>query len=45
MIIGIILATLFAVLMFAGAVNTVFKGGEKEGICQYGYKDNDHNDQ
>lgn len=33
---------LFALLMLAGALNTIFHGGEKEGICQYGYKeDND----
>lgn len=42
MIIGYILITIFAVLMIAGAVNTVFKGGEKEGICQYDYTENDN---
>ena len=41
MIIAIIL---FASLMLAGAVNTVFKGGEKEGICKYGYKEEGEND-
>ena len=38
----IILISLFAVLMFAGAVCVVFKGGEKEGICQYGYLDEEN---
>lgn len=45
MIIGIIFIALFAVLMLAGAINTVFKGGEKEGICQYDYTENAQNEE
>lgn len=41
MIIGIILVYLFAVVLFVAAVGVVFKGGEKEDICKYGYKDED----
>lgn len=33
----IILLGLFTVAMFFGAVGVVFKSGEKEGICKYGY--------
>lgn len=28
-----------AVLLFAGAICTVFKAGEKEDICKYAYDD------
>ena len=31
--------TAFAIIMGAGALNTVFKGGEKENICKYGRDD------
>ena len=41
MIIAIIL---FVALMGAGAVNTVFRGGEKDGICKYGYNDDENNE-
>ena len=34
-----ILITLFTMVMGAGALCVVFKSGEKEGICQYGYKE------
>lgn len=33
----IILVGLLVVAMFFGAVGVVFKSGEKEGICKYGY--------
>ena len=33
----IILIGLFAVVMLMAAVGVVFKSGEKEGICKYGY--------
>lgn len=33
----IILVGLLVVVMFFGAVGVVFKSGEKEGICKYGY--------
>ena len=39
-----ILLVLFAVLMGAGAVTVVFHGGEKEGICKYGYKEEGENE-
>ena len=41
MIIGIILVYLFAVVLFVAAVGVVFKSGEKEGICKYGYSEED----
>lgn len=34
-----ILITLFAVVLFVAAVGVIFKSGEKEGICKYGYLD------
>lgn len=40
-----IIIILFAALMFAGAVNAVFKGGENEGICKYGYIEEDSNNE
>lgn len=33
----IILITLFAVVMLMAAIGVVFKSGEKDGICKYGY--------
>ncbi len=33
----LILIGLFALVMGAAAVGVVFKSGEKEGICKYGY--------
>ncbi len=30
---------LFTLLMLAGALNTIFRGGEKEGICKYDYEE------
>lgn len=33
----IILIGLFTVVMLMAAVGVVFKSGEKEGICKYGY--------
>jgi hypothetical protein len=41
MIIGVILVYLFAVVLFVAAVGVVFKSGEKESICKYGYSDED----
>ena len=38
MIIAIII---FSALMGAGAWCTIAHGGEKEGICKYGYKEED----
>jgi hypothetical protein len=40
----IILITLFAVVMMAAAVCVVFKSGEKEGVCKYGYQEEERND-
>ena len=40
----IILISLFALLMLAGTMCVVFKGGEKEGICKYGYMDEENED-
>lgn len=34
-----VIAGLFALLMGAGAVTVVFHGGEKDGICKYGYNE------
>ena len=45
MTIAYIIIGVFTVLMLAGAVNTVFKGGEKEGICQYDYTENEQNEE
>lgn len=39
----IILIALFAVVLFVAAVGVVFKSGEKEGICKYGYSEEDKN--
>ena len=39
----IILITLFAVVMLMAAVGVVFKSGEKEGICKYGYLEEERN--
>lgn len=36
-----IVIILLVILMGAGAVNTVFRGGETDGICKYGYKEED----
>lgn len=33
----IVLIGLFAVVMLMAAVGVVFRNGEKEGICKYGY--------
>lgn len=41
MIIGTIFIYLFAVVLFVAAVGVVFKSGEKEGICKYGYSKED----
>lgn len=43
MIIGTILIYLFAVVMGVAAVGVVFKSGEKEGICKYGYLEEKEN--
>ena len=40
----IILITLFAVVMLMAAVGVVFKSGEKEGICKYGYLEEEEKD-
>lgn len=40
----VVFITLFAIVMAAGALCVVFKSGEKEGICQYGYLDEDNED-
>lgn len=32
---------LFAALMLAGAVSIITKSGEKDGICKYGYKEDE----
>jgi hypothetical protein len=37
----IILIGLFALVMGMAAVGVVFKSGEKEGICKYGYSEED----
>ena len=37
-----VIIILFVVLMGAGAVSVVFKGGEKEGICKYGYNEEEN---
>ena len=37
----IILIGLFALVMGVAAVGVVFKSGEKEGICKYGYSEED----
>lgn len=37
----IVIFGLFVLVMGAGAVSVVFKGGEKEGICKYGYLEED----
>lgn len=37
-----IILLVFVALMGAGAVSVVFKGGEKEGICKYGYNEEEN---
>jgi hypothetical protein len=37
-----IIAGLFALIMGAGAVTVVFRKGETEGICKYGYLEEDN---
>lgn len=32
----------FAVIMFVGGAGVVFKSGEKEGICKYGYMEDEN---
>lgn len=43
MIIGTIFIYLFAVVIGVAAVGVVFKSGEKEGICKYGYLEEKEN--
>lgn len=40
-ILAYVLIALFAVLVLAGSVCCCFKLGEKEGICKYGYLDDE----
>lgn len=40
-----ILITLFAVVMLISTISAVFRSGEQEGICQYGYKDEENNEE
>lgn len=40
----IILIGLFALVMGMAAVGVVFKSGEKEGICKYGYLEKEEKD-
>jgi hypothetical protein len=37
----IIAIVIFTAIMGAGAWNAITRGGEKEGICKYGYKEED----
>ena len=34
-----LLIILLTLLMLAGTLNTIFRGGEDEGICDYNYKE------
>lgn len=40
----IIIIGLFALVMGMAAVGVVFKSGEKEGICKYGYLEEEEKD-
>ena len=41
MILATIIVFAFSGLLFAAAVAAVFHAGEKDGICKYGYLDDD----
>jgi hypothetical protein len=41
----IIIIGLFALVMGLAAVGVVFKSGEKEGICKYGYLEEKENNE
>ena len=45
MVIGTILIYLFALVMGWAAVGVVFRSGEKEGICKYGYLEEKENNE